>query len=253
MSPGGDLADSTVIDPVSLIPGVEDAVNEFFNNQTPSGGVPEEGAPVSGAPAGSAGETAAGGSSTPADPEVNASSDSDTSGSAAGVGASADRPAPAAPEDHRDATGDEDDDEGSSSDAQPPADDTALGDETDPEVFPQDSGAVDGREQAPPGASGSALDPDAFEKFLDEQVPNADPHQKWRATFLRAIRQSHALAAFPVGDVASLGNNMCFDALVNLKDFVDGYLTAVQKQRLELQKQEAANLPANVTPIRRTA
>lgn len=257
LPPAEPPIEGEVVDPLSLVPAAAAAVDEFFNNQTPSGGVPEEGAPVSGAPAGPVAVPAEDGSgtqSTPADPPTLPDADGDAKDPVR-AGDDAGQPE----QDHRDATGDEDGAAAKQpSDAQPPADGTrvpAAGDETDPEVFPQDSGVVDGREQPEtPGVSTPAApDPEAFDKFLDEHVPNEDPHQKWRAAFLRAIRQSYALSSFSIDDIANNGNDMCFGELINLRDFMDDVLTKVQTKRVEIKKQQAGNLPDNVREFKRPA
>lgn len=152
------------------------------------------------------------------------------------------------------------DDAGPSSSAQPPTDSLgeSLGDEVDaqgpspegPSAPADERGPQDRAGVSPPAVPVSGKE---FEEFLDEHVPDGDPHQKWRASFLKAIRQSYALSSFAVNDIAANGNELCFDELINLRDFMDGLLSKVQARRVELKKQADAELPANVTPIRRPA
>jgi hypothetical protein len=126
----------------------------------------------------------------------------------------------------------------------------AGGDETGPEAHPagSDSGPV--LEQ--PEQDGTGVDRPApapgptFDEVLDEHAPDPDPHRRWRAAFLKGVRQSYALAEFADDDIVANGNDLCFEELINLRDFLDDKLRRVQELRLK-------NLPDNVREFRRPA
>lgn len=166
--------ENPVVDPVSLVPAAEKAVNDFINNQTsPGTAIPADGAEGAADSSGLAVPS----DSPKTDPETNASSDSDVSGSAAGDGASADRPAPAATQDRPvDAPGAAEDGRPSGGDSSaadgaptPPA--TQTGPEVPTPVEP--SGLVDGREQRGPTGVSSPVAPDP------EKVRRNEALAKW--------------------------------------------------------------------------
>lgn len=235
MSPGSDLASTAAVDPFDSIPDEAKArIAERLAEQAAVGETPH----------------------LPQEPPIDRSEPQRAAGvaddpSRAGDGEGRSEPG------HPDAPGETGDADMSSS-APPPAAGPGSGGETGPEVPTSQapSGPVDGREQPGPAGVPDLAAPapaKTFEDVLDEHVPDGDPHQKWRASFLKAIRQSYALSSFAVNDIATNGNELCFDELINLRDFMDGLLSKVQAKRVELKKQAEAELPGNVTPIRRTA
>lgn len=92
-----------------------------------------------------------------------------------------------------------------------------------------------------------------LEKLLDEHVPDGDPHRKWRSAWLKAIKNAWGPASFAIADICANGDEDTFAALIDVRDFYDELLTKVQAERLRIAKAEQADLPDNVTPIRRTA
>ena len=92
-----------------------------------------------------------------------------------------------------------------------------------------------------------------FDQALDELVPDDDPHRKWRGAWLKAIKNAWGPASFSVSDICANGDDGTFSALIDIRDFYDELLTKVQAERIRIAKAEEADLPDNVTPIRRTA
>jgi hypothetical protein len=122
-----------------------------------------------------------------------------------------------------------------------------LGDETGKEEPPVASLPVDGPERTEAGVSPSAPESGkTFDEVLDEHAPDPDPHRRWRAAFLKGVRQSYVLAEFADEDIVANGNDLCFEELINLRDFFDEKLRRVQELRLQ-------NLPDNVREFRRPA
>lgn len=86
----------------------------------------------------------------------------------------------------------------------------------------------------------------AFAEALDRLVPNPDPHAEWRLGFLKRVHAVHAVMRSTPEDVAGKADETCLDELRRCAEAMEDYRVAVNRA-------VAANLPDNVSPIRRVS
>jgi hypothetical protein len=85
---------------------------------------------------------------------------------------------------------------------------------------------------------------------LDEHVPDTDPHADWRRGYLKRIHAVHAVIRSKPDDVAAMANEKCIDELTRCVDALNAYHRDVERA---IDQALRADMPDNVTPLRRTS